>query len=78
MRGNCGLQNGGEFSTRFKQSRNMTSLNKELEWLREVASTALQVSLGDLDTADPNGFCNQKNRLLNRSWFCREKGCGWG
>ena len=32
-------------------SKNMTQLKKELEWLKEVDSTALQSSLKDLDNA---------------------------
>ena len=37
-------------------SKDMTSLKKELEWLKEVDSTALQSSLRDLDTAYKNFF----------------------
>jgi len=46
----------GKAPTRYEQDRSMTSLKKELEWLREVDSTALQSSLRNLDIAYKNFF----------------------
>ena len=46
----------GQASTRFQQDKALTLLKKELEWLREVDSTALQASLQALDTAYQNFF----------------------
>jgi putative transposase len=42
-------------------SADMTSLKKELEWLKEVDATALQSSLKDLDIAYQNFFRRVKN-----------------
>lgn len=46
----------GHASTRFQQDKSLTVLKKELPWLREVASSALQHSVKDLDTAYQNFF----------------------
>ena len=46
----------GETMNYVACSNNMTSLKKELEWLKEVDATALQSSLRDLDTAFQNFF----------------------
>ena len=46
----------GKSPTRFQQEKDMTALKKELVWLREADSTALQSSLGNLDTAYQNFF----------------------
>ena len=42
--------------TRFQQSKSLTALKKELEWLREADATALQASLQSLDAAYQNFF----------------------
>ncbi len=46
----------GKAPTRFQQDKSLTMLKKELMWLREADSTALQSSLGNLDTAYQNFF----------------------
>ena len=46
----------GKAPTRFQQDKSLTALKKELIWLREADSTALQSSLGNLDTAYQNFF----------------------
>lgn len=46
----------GTAPTRFQQDRSLTALKKELTWLKEVDSTALQASLQSLDTAYQNFF----------------------
>ena len=46
----------GKASTQFQQDKSLTVLKKELEWLREVDSTALQASLQSLDAAYQNFF----------------------
>ena len=43
-------------------SNELTNLKQELQWLKEVDSTALQSSLRDLDTAYQNFFRRVKNR----------------
>ena len=42
--------------SRFEQDKNLTVLKKELEWLREADSTALQAVVQNLDTAYQNFF----------------------
>ena len=44
--------------TYSEMSKNLTVLKKQLIWLSEVDSTALQSSLKDLDTAFSNRFKN--------------------
>ena len=46
----------GKAPTRFQQDKSLTVLKKELKWLREVDSTALQASLQSLDAAYQNFF----------------------
>lgn len=46
----------GKAPTRFQQDRSLTVLKKELDWLKEVDSTALQASLQSLDVAYQNFF----------------------
>lgn len=46
----------GKAPTLYQQSRSLTVLKKELTWLREVDSTALEASLNFLDTAYQNFF----------------------
>lgn len=46
----------GKAPTRFQQDKSLTVLKKELEWLKEVDSTALQASLQSLDNAYQNFF----------------------
>ena len=46
----------GKAPTRFQQDKSLTMLKKELVWLQEADSTALQSSLGNLDTAYQNFF----------------------
>lgn len=46
----------GKSPTRFQQDKSLTSLKKELEWLREVDSHSLQNSLKSLDNAYQNFF----------------------
>lgn len=46
----------GQAPTRFQQDKALTLLKKELVWLREVDSTALQASLQALDAAYQNFF----------------------
>ena len=46
----------GKAPTRFQQDKSLTALKKELIWLREADSTALQSSLGNLDAAYQNFF----------------------
>lgn len=46
----------GKSPTRFQQDKSLTVLKKELEWLKEVDSTALQSSIRDLDIAYQNFF----------------------
>ena len=43
-------------------SNNLTKLKKEIEWLKEVDSVALQQSLKDLDFAYKNFYKRVKNR----------------
>ena len=51
----------GKAPTRFQQDKMLTSLKKELLWLKEVDSTALQSSLQTLDSAYQNFFRRVKN-----------------
>lgn len=46
----------GKAPARFQQDKSLTSLKKELDWLREVDATALQASLQSLDIAYKNFF----------------------
>ena len=46
----------GKAPIRFQQDKSLTVLKKDMEWLREVDSTALQASLQSLDTAYQNFF----------------------
>lgn len=46
----------GKAPTRFQQDKSLTVLKKELTWLKEVDSTALQASLQSLDSAYQNFF----------------------
>ena len=46
----------GKAPTRFQQDKSLTALKKELEWLKEADSTALQASLQSLDAAYQNFF----------------------
>ena len=46
----------GKSPSQFQQSADLTQLKKELEWLKEVDSTALISSLRDLDAAFQNFF----------------------
>ena len=56
-------------------SKDMTALKKELEWLKEVDSTALQSSLKDLDTAYKNFFDGIKaGRKVGYPQFKRKHG----
>ena len=56
----------------FQCSKDMTGLKKELEWLKEVDSTALQSSLRDLDMAyqkffkEHSGFPKFKSKKTHR------------
>ena len=45
----------------YECAKDMTSLKKELSWLKEVDATALQSSIRDLDTAYQNFFRRVKN-----------------
>ena len=46
----------GKSPTRFQQEKSLTTLKKDLTWLREADSTALQASLQSLDAAYQNFF----------------------
>lgn len=46
----------GKSPTRFQQEKSLTTLKKDLTWLREADSTALQSSLQSLDAAYQNFF----------------------
>ena len=46
----------GKSPTRFQQSKSLTALKKDLTWLQEADSTALQTSLQSLDVAYQNFF----------------------
>lgn len=46
----------GTAPTRFQQDKNLTLLKRELKWLKEVDSTALQSTIKNLDTAYQNFF----------------------
>lgn len=50
----------GKSPTRFQQNKSLTILKKDLEWLREADSTALQTSLQSLDAAYQNFFRHVK------------------
>ena len=51
----------GKTPTRFQQDKEMTALKRELVWLAEPDSTALQSSLSNLDEAYQNFFDRVKN-----------------
>ena len=51
----------GKAPTRFQQDKELTSIKKEIPWLREVDATALQSSVQTLDTAYQNFFRCVKN-----------------
>ena len=51
----------GKAPTRFQQSNDLTALKKDLVWLYEVDSRALQSSLRNLDEAYQNFFRRVKN-----------------
>ena len=51
----------GKSKTRFQQDKELTSLKKEIPWLRKADSTALQSSIQALDTAYQNFFRRVKN-----------------
>lgn len=46
----------GHALTRFQQDKELTALKRELEWLKEVDSTALKSSIKNLDNAYQNFF----------------------
>lgn len=51
----------GKAPTRFQQDRELTSMKKEILWLREVDATALQSSVKTLDAAYRNFFRQVKS-----------------
>lgn len=51
----------GKAPTRFQQSKSLTALKQETEWLREPDKCALQNTLKDLDTAYQNFFRSIKS-----------------
>ena len=51
----------GKAPTRFQQDRELTSMKKEILWLREVDATALQSSVQTLDAAYRNFFRQVKS-----------------
>lgn len=51
----------GKAPTRFQQDKELTSMKKEIPWLREVDATALQSSVQTLDVAYQNFFRRVKN-----------------
>ena len=51
----------GRSPTRFEQDKDLTTLKKEIEWLREPDKCALQNSLKDLDLAYQHFFRRVKN-----------------
>lgn len=51
----------GKSSTQFQQSKQLTALKKETDWLREPDSQALLNALADLDMAYQNFFRSIKN-----------------
>lgn len=51
----------GKAPTRFQQDKELTSMKKEVPWLREVDATALQSSVQTLDVAYQNFFRRVKN-----------------
>lgn len=54
-------QTAGKAPTRFQQDKELTSMKKEITWLREVDATALQSSVQTLDVAYQNFFHRVKN-----------------
>jgi putative transposase len=46
----------GKAPTRFEQDKGLTTLKKELSWLREVDATSLQASVQDLNSAYLNFY----------------------
>ena len=61
---NTAYKEVGKSPTRFQNSKDMTQLKSELEWLREPDKWALQNSLKDLDSAFKNFFEYQKKKKL--------------
>ena len=51
----------GKSPTRFQQEKGLTSIKKEIQWLREVDATALQSSVQTLDMAYQNFFRRVKS-----------------
>lgn len=51
----------GKAPTRFQQDKELTSMKKEIPWLREVDATALQSTIQTLDVAYQNFFRRVKN-----------------
>ena len=51
----------GKTPTRFQQDKELTSMKKEIPWLREVDATALQSSVQTIDAAYQNFFRRVKN-----------------
>ena len=58
-----GYQERKETMNYYTCSSDMTSLKKELAWLKEVDATALQSSLRNLETAFGNFFQGVKGRI---------------
>lgn len=54
-------EEAGKSPTRFQQDKDMTRLKKELVWLKEAESSALQNSIKDLDKAFRNFYRRVKN-----------------
>jgi len=56
--------------SRFKQDKNLTELKKELTWLKESDSTALQAVIQNLDSAYQNFFrCVKSGEKINSANF---------
>ena len=58
---NAAYKLDGHTMNYYECAKDMTSLKKELSWLKEVDATALQSSIRDLDTAYQNFFRRVKN-----------------
>lgn len=58
---NAAYKLDGHTMNYYECAKDMTSLKKELSWLKEVDATALQSSVRDLDTAYQNFFRRVKN-----------------
>ena len=52
--------NTGHAPTRYQQDKELTSLKKELTWLKDADATALQAALQNLDNAYQNFFAKVK------------------